>query len=45
MLAASVYMEIVCPSGLPPAGLNTEFMVCSCGRKVGLVNLCLSMIE
>ena len=27
-----VHMEIIGPQGQPPAGLNTELMVCSSGR-------------
>ena len=39
MLAASVHMVIDARQGAPPAGQNTEFMVCSSGRMIGLLTL------
>ena len=38
-VAALVHMEPHAQQGSPPAGQNTGLMVCSSGRRVGMLNL------
>jgi hypothetical protein len=39
VLAAFVHIAQLACEGCPPAGPNTELMVCSSGRTIGLLNL------